>query len=665
MNKLTNFCEKIIEYSIIATVILIPLFISTYTVNSISLPKTAIFRTLVIIMFCAWLIKLVEIRQKDFYKIKFAIPILLVFLTMIIATIFSLDPKLSLWGFGYRFNGLFTFMFYVLFFFITTNYFIDTNFKTIKKIINYLIFTSALISVYGIMQHFNLEIISQWVGQTQDRITATLGNALQLSSYLTMLIPLTFAWIITSKKNKEKIYFSLILVLQLITLLFTQTRSAWLAFLISGFSCLLLYCFKNKKKLLGISALSAGLLLVIITIGIILPNSPLNNLNQNKYINRFTSSFTVQDSSSQARLIIMQSAWQAIKNQPIFGHGPNTFNIGYNMNFIPELINYDLQEYDSSHNLFLDWTYANGFLGLTALLFLIIYFFLHSLKKYFSEQDKFNNWLRLALLSSLIAFMVQSQFGLPYLTIFVLFFLYLSMISALSKDITEIDNKIIEIKKTKLDLAIYILIILAGLVIIIKINFMPFMANHYYQVALNQQTFEQRQIFINKTLNLNGPFYSIEYQEMNISDHFDLAKYYAQNNEPQKSEEFFEKAAGLTNELINQHPNYAFSYITLANIYSQWAISENFDNEKIQLSDQYFAQALQLFPNKQVFYWDWSLACEGQDRLEIAEEKLQQAINLAPTVKKSYQKLSAFYKKTGDLEASREILKTYQQLNEK
>jgi len=100
------------------------------------------------------------------------------------------------------------------------------------------ILTSVPIALYGVLQKAQLDPLP-WGGDTFERVTANMGNAIFLAAYLIMVIPLTIERLIaftrrmlsesgstTDALSAGALLF--VLVVQLLAFLFTQSRGPWL-----------------------------------------------------------------------------------------------------------------------------------------------------------------------------------------------------------------------------------------------------------------------------------------------------------------------------------------------------------------------------------------------------------------------------------------------------
>lgn len=147
-----------------------------------------------------------------------------------------------------------------------------------------------------------------------------------------LLIP--FCFLVLQQGSRTWKYISgASLFLLVISIFFSQTRSAWLAsVLIFSISFILIYIFSpaNRKKWLAGSA--AALFIIILTIGFLMTTS--DNEDFKKSITGRAASFTGSSVDSSAeqknvteRFTIWKKTIQLIKKQPVLGVGPGNWRI--------------------------------------------------------------------------------------------------------------------------------------------------------------------------------------------------------------------------------------------------------------------------------------------------------------------------------------------------
>ncbi|HSF81431.1 MAG TPA: hypothetical protein VLA49_09365, partial [Anaerolineales bacterium] len=159
--KLSKFCDGVIEAAWLAAVILIPIYFNIYSSRIFEPDKIAILRSLAVIILVSWLIKLIEqggfrwVRidsESSFLgsltRIPLIAPVILLAVVYLIATIFSVTPRISLWGSYQRLQGTYTtFSYLVIFLAIIGNL---RKKSQIERLITTIVLASLPVSLYGI-----------------------------------------------------------------------------------------------------------------------------------------------------------------------------------------------------------------------------------------------------------------------------------------------------------------------------------------------------------------------------------------------------------------------------------------------------------------------------------------------------------------------------------
>ncbi|MFN8455101.1 MAG: hypothetical protein U0401_10625 [Anaerolineae bacterium] len=256
--KLSIFCAKIIEAGWLAAVITVPLFFNIYSARTFEPDKITLLRSIACVMIVAWIVMIIEqgrgegndssmpltSRMRNWLKIPFFLPILLLSLAYIVATIFSISPVVSFWGSYQRMQGTYSTLSYIVIFAL-----IAGNLHTrqqAERLVTTVIITSIPISLYGIVQRYGLDPLP-WAGDVTSRVAANMGNAIFVASYLTMIIPLTLSRLVASMTTivKEEqaswghtilaAIYIFTLVIQIITVIFSQSRGPMLGILGASF----------------------------------------------------------------------------------------------------------------------------------------------------------------------------------------------------------------------------------------------------------------------------------------------------------------------------------------------------------------------------------------------------------------------------------------------
>lgn len=103
--KFVSYCDKIIEYSFYGIFFFVPLLFSQYTSELFELNKIWALYGCSIIIFGAWATKMVLQKEIRIQRSILDIPLLLFLASQTIATITSIEPHVSFYGYYSRFNG--------------------------------------------------------------------------------------------------------------------------------------------------------------------------------------------------------------------------------------------------------------------------------------------------------------------------------------------------------------------------------------------------------------------------------------------------------------------------------------------------------------------------------------------------------------------------------
>ncbi|TKJ30423.1 MAG: hypothetical protein CEE40_05115 [Chloroflexi bacterium B3_Chlor] len=200
--KLGLFCERVIEAGWLAAVVVVPLFFNVYSSRVFEPDKLSLLRSIALVMVAAWLVKLLEARLGrgksplkengggvlTFLRLPLVIPTLVMVGVYVLTTITSVVPRVSLWGSYQRLQGTYTFLSYVVIFMLM----LDTlrSRQQLERLLTVIIVTSFPITLYGIIQHFELDPLP-WGGDVTARVASNMGNAIFVAAYLIMVVPLT------------------------------------------------------------------------------------------------------------------------------------------------------------------------------------------------------------------------------------------------------------------------------------------------------------------------------------------------------------------------------------------------------------------------------------------------------------------------------------------
>lgn len=406
-----------------AAVILIPVFFNVYSSRIFEPDKIAILRTLGLVILVAWVVKLVEtggFQWEKFYPAEgqsawryllgfplFA-PVLGLALVYVLATIFSVTPRVSFWGSYQRLQGTYTTLSYLIIFAA-----IAINLRRrvqVERLITTVILSSLPVALYGMLQRYGLDPIP-WGGDVSVRIAANMGNSIFVAAYLIMVFPLTvgraldtFRSILSESGSMlaqvaRGTVYVFIAALQVIAIYMSGSRGPALGWIVGIFVLTLVLTLIWRKRwmaftIVGLAVLVAGFLFVFN-----LENGPLESLRSLPGVGRFGQLLDPESNSALVREYIWQGAAQLVSPhapleypdgskdpfnflRPVIGYGPESMYVAYNPFYPPELGTVERRNAspDRSHNETWDSVVITGVIGLIAYLAVFTTVFYYGLK---------------------------------------------------------------------------------------------------------------------------------------------------------------------------------------------------------------------------------------------------------------------------------------------
>jgi len=419
-NKLSRYCDGVMEAAWLAAIALIPIFFNVYSSRIFEPDKIALLRSLALVILAAWMIKLFseggprwESRQPGDSLLKFIIKfplagaVLAFVFLYFLSTLFSVAPRTSLWGSYQRLQGTYTtFSYLIVFAAILGNL---RSRKQVDRVITTAVLASLPIVLYGFLQHYKRDPIP-WAGDTSLRIAANMGNSIFVAAYLIMVFPLTIGRIVQSfaaiLKEESRLWshmaratiYVFIAASQLIALYMSQSRGPMLGLLAGTFFLFLLLSLYWQKRWLTVSTVAIALALGIFLVVFNIQGGPLESLRKSTAFGRFGMLLDPESNSALVRKYIWQGAADLVEPhepleypdgnvdkfnglRPLIGYGPETMYVAYNPFYVPELAIVERRNAspDRSHNETWDALVITGVLGIIAYLFLFTLVFYYGL----------------------------------------------------------------------------------------------------------------------------------------------------------------------------------------------------------------------------------------------------------------------------------------------
>ena len=409
--KIKVFFTKEIDIGKLANIILYSvIIIMPFIVVNVSSPRYVLGKLLFLyIIGVISIIILIRLRVTEFsIEHKIALVFLL---TMLFPSILSPQKYVAFFGNIQRNEGFVMYCIYILLFILASKYFVIN-----KKLLNLILISSCIMGIYGVLQFYGIDPVQIWMFgfiKVSDSI-GMIGNRNFFSSYLCIFLFISMA-IYIFKGGKRYLIYSMILFSSLIC---TLTRSGWLAFMVYSIIGLI-FIIKDKNKLKKSSIVFILFLSVFLL---------LNLTTNSKIIGRASSTITIDESGKtkvedSGRIEILNISWNAFKDSPFIGWGPNTLKEKLDLQYSEsqqEYISKHGAYIDKAHNEFLEYAVSNGIFNLISYLLLIVVIICKLIRNISSNVSKI-------LLLTLIGYLVQSFFNISVIMVAPIYWIFLGV----------------------------------------------------------------------------------------------------------------------------------------------------------------------------------------------------------------------------------------------
>ena len=466
---ISQFCDKLIHWSFYTLLFFVPLFFTSNTSELFELNKMWLTWGLTVIIIGSWIIKMTVQREFVIQRTPLDIPILLFLLSQLISTIFSLDSRMSFWGYYSRFNGGFlSLLSYTLLYYAFVS---NTTLVRAKKYFLVTVLGAIFVALWGWPSHFGYDPTCLLFRGTLDtscwtdafkptiRIFSSLGQPAWMAAYLAVLLPMTMAltlWRIEKNniknltdavKNYKIVGLVILSLLFYFDLIYTDTRGGFMAFWAANgifwLTILVLRLFPLKKLFIYAALFNILFLCVNFISGSPIPQlerlslkslishsnpapatvpgeaSPVTPTPSPRPAGQGLLDTGITD-SGDIRLLVWKGALDAWKAHPIFGTGVETFAFAYYQHR-PQQHNMTSEWdylYNKAHNEYLNYLTTTGIVGLGTHLLLLAGFLIFAalrIRKVKSERKE----LRLeegvfyaaALPAAFISIIISNFFG--------------------------------------------------------------------------------------------------------------------------------------------------------------------------------------------------------------------------------------------------------------
>ncbi len=334
--------------------------------------------------------------------------------SLIISAIGAISPYRAIWGNLERGEGLVTWFHYIAFFLLTILVWKKEDWF---KMFRLSLIVGFVLMGYGALQYFGVTYFPPFRIALSDRAISPVGNPAFFATHLIFLIIFaSLVWLQARKTGKRLWkYIALGAIALAIALVFmTGTRGAILGIGIGGVASLVYIFGANikkeeryeRRKAIGVG-IALSLLVAAALFFITTKEAPAWKVIPN--VERISGLLSkgIEGTSAEDRLTIWRMSYEAWKERPIFGWGPENYLPVFVKYFNPRLDRGMESWFDRSHNNLIDIAVMQGIFGL------VVYVGFMGTIVWFAVRRKQEGLLAKArpyLLGGLVAYIVQNLF---------------------------------------------------------------------------------------------------------------------------------------------------------------------------------------------------------------------------------------------------------------
>lgn len=350
----------------------LPLYVSSGLLFPFITGKNFTFRIIIELCFLIW-IGLAVFHKELRPRLSLLLRAVTIFIVVLfLADLFGPNPYRSFFANYERMEGFMMLGHLYLYFLMLVSVFRKRDWIVFFHIT---LLSSVIVAFIGLLQWFGYQVSIQG----GFRVDSTIGNPTYLAAYLMFhlwlaLILLYQFWSTTW----TRFVYSAVFLFELLILIFTATRGAFMALLIAWMALLVFMVFSWNRFFPGVGLgarsrfarwrIAAGVVLVLIIVvpGIFWLFRNTNFVNNNNILHRLTN-YSLQDRTIQSRFKIWHMSLEGTLERPILGWGQENYYLVFQKYYNPGL--YEQEPwFDRSHNLVFDWLIHTGFVGLLSFL---------------------------------------------------------------------------------------------------------------------------------------------------------------------------------------------------------------------------------------------------------------------------------------------------------
>ena len=611
-SKLVRILNFLTRFSIFAIFLGLPIFYTKFTLQGAAFEKEIYFYFWSLLALISWASKCGYSGEMKIKRTPLDIPILIFWLTYLLATIFSVDSWHSFFGFfGDPSRGFLNVTaLIVVYYLITTNF----NWKFLYWILGGFLISGIVSIIWLLLSIFGINILGNdmpvsLIGGLEETTVFLLGI---LIAFMTLIIALGNEKDSSSFGRKIIKYAGVFFIAVSLFLLFSLFNYVIWVSVLAGVTLFLIFILAKIVKAKGSWTLLP--MVVFVTILIFLMIGPVKIAN-----------IQLPLSVSLPYNISFEISKESLSDSFFLGYGPANYGHAFSQHFPEGLDNLGIRFFQGK-GLLLESVSTMGALGAVALLVLALTFL--SISVYLLAKDREKNKIySLGMFSIAFVFMISLFLNGMGASIFIFSGLFVALTIAALQAESEIKNNFLPISlkassKFALTLAFIYLLIFASVAFFFVYLGKTYLADIYAKKALAERVAGEEGAVENlyRAVRLNpkeGRYFSILGQE-----YMRLANENILKPEDQRDIEKIRNYINLSKEAASMGENLMPNDVTAVEVAAAiFRDSGNYFDQDLEIAEEKYQRAIDLEPNDPGHYLNIGVIKEMQaGKLGAGEE---------------------------------------------
>ncbi len=445
----TSFLEKATRAFLLIAILLVPIFFLPTTSDPFEMNKALLFGVLILLASLTFLLNSL-LRREVMLVHSFVDYLVVVFLGLyVLSTIVSFNQFQSIVGLnGYYSDSLTAVLLFVLFFFLCLQTFRSS--KNIFRALAALFISTSLLFIFNVLQAFKIYVLP-WSLTHAPTFNLLANSTATLSVYLIIIAFLAFGLSFFVRRGWMRVAMQAGFALVVLFSLLLDKTLGWYGFIILSFTFLAFLAFRSDKTksylvILPTLFIALGIVFVFLDTSALLKTNYPDDILMSQ-----SSSFSI--------------VRQVVRNRPILGTGPETFNYNFEHYRSVDFNNSPVWSlrFMKASNQWMQYLGTIGIVPTLALLVLCFWYLVRTIRLLLQQKVPDQQWALAFLLFSCWATLFVLSFLYPFSFVLqFLFWMFLSLsLVAMNREATkETTYPFVQYPVTPLILSFLFLIIL-------------------------------------------------------------------------------------------------------------------------------------------------------------------------------------------------------------